>query len=75
VLASRVAGVVPAAAAVLVAGVLAAPGQAAAAPGIVISGVDLHDGMILQYGGTYYMYGTEYGCGFQWRAPGRTRTG
>lgn len=33
----------------------------------MITGVDLHDGMILQRNGTYYMYGTEYRCGFRWR--------
>lgn len=32
-----------------------------------IAGVDLHDGMMLQQGATYYLYGTEYGCGFTWQ--------
>jgi hypothetical protein len=40
------------------------------APAVTITGVDLHDGMILQSAGTYYLYGTEYGCGFQWRVGG-----
>jgi len=31
-----------------------------------ISGIDLHDGTIQKFGDTYYMYGTEYGCGFNW---------
>jgi hypothetical protein len=31
-----------------------------------ISGLDAHDGTIVQYGGTYYLYGTRYGCGFHW---------
>jgi hypothetical protein len=35
-----------------------------------VSGLDLHDGTVLQYGGTYYLYGTRYGCGFQWSVPG-----
>lgn len=32
----------------------------------VITDVDLHDSMVLQYNGTYYMYGTQYACGFRW---------
>ena len=32
-----------------------------------ITGLDLHDGMMLKSGGTYYLYGTEYGCGFTWQ--------
>jgi hypothetical protein len=27
---------------------------------------DLHDGTLLYEGGVWYMYGTEYGCGFTW---------
>lgn len=34
---------------------------------VTISGMDLHDGTIAKFGSTYYMYGTEYGCGFEWR--------
>ncbi|QUQ63251.1 family 43 glycosylhydrolase [Kutzneria sp. CA-103260] len=34
-----------------------------------ISGLDLHDGMITQVGSTYYLYGTEYACGFSWLDP------
>jgi hypothetical protein len=46
---------------------LAPPAQAQPAPGpITITGVDLHDGMMLKSGGAYYLYGTMYGCGFQW---------
>lgn len=33
---------------------------------IYTTGIDLHDGTILKSGSTYYMYGTMYGCGFQW---------
>jgi hypothetical protein len=44
--------------------------QAAAAPGFGVSGLDAHDGMITQVGGTYYLYGTRYGCGFQWLTHG-----
>ncbi|PWR14621.1 hypothetical protein DKT69_15260 [Micromonospora sicca] len=29
--------------------------------------VDAHDGQIAQFGGTYYLYGTSYDCGYQWR--------
>src|SRR5215469_103007 len=28
--------------------------------------IDAHDGMILQVGATFYLYGTSYGCGFVW---------
>lgn len=44
-------------------------GQTHAAPppaAVDIQGVDLHDGMINQVGGTYYLYGTEYACRFMW---------
>ncbi|MFB7862878.1 hypothetical protein [Streptomyces sp. NPDC056069] len=34
-----------------------------------IRGVDLHDGQIVRFGHTYYMYGSMYGCGFEWYAP------
>ncbi|SFL94538.1 hypothetical protein, partial [Geodermatophilus ruber] len=41
------------------------PGPAA----FEITGLDLHDGMIVQVGGVYYLYGTQYACGFQWLTP------
>jgi hypothetical protein len=28
--------------------------------------VDLHDGQMIKAGSTYYLYGTEYGCGYTW---------
>jgi hypothetical protein len=31
-----------------------------------ISGLDLHDGTLVQDGTTYYLYGTQYACGFRW---------
>lgn len=31
-----------------------------------VAGVDLHDGMVLKDGSTYYLYGTQYACGFRW---------
>ena len=38
--------------------------------GTTISGLDLHDGTIVEDASsgtnTYYFYGTQYGCGFQW---------
>lgn len=37
---------------------------------VTISGLDLHDGTIVQDGGTFYLYGTRYGCGFQWGVQG-----
>ena len=36
-------------------------------PPVQINGLDLHDGMISKLGSTYYLYGTEYGCGFVWQ--------
>src|SRR2546428_13150470 len=36
---------------------------------IRISGIDAHDGDLKQINGTYYLYGTSYGCGFQWGLP------
>jgi hypothetical protein len=36
------------------------------ATGFDVSGVDLHDGTVVEAGGTYYLYGEEYGCGFTW---------
>lgn len=29
--------------------------------------VDAHDGAIAEFGGTYYLYGTSYDCGYQWK--------
>ena len=37
---------------------------------VTISGLDLHDGVILHYHSTWYMYGTEYACGFTWGTAG-----
>ncbi|GAA4854468.1 hypothetical protein ACFQ34_21715 [Pseudonocardia benzenivorans] len=34
--------------------------------GVTISGLDLHDGTMLQSGGVDLLYGTMYGCGFEW---------
>lgn len=31
-----------------------------------VTNVDLHDGMVLNHNGTYYLYGTQYSCGFRW---------
>ncbi|WP_327377993.1 hypothetical protein OG393_30950 [Streptomyces sp. NBC_01216] len=44
------------------------PGPAPAA--FTISGVDLHDTVMREYDGTYYLYGTMYGCGFRWGTSG-----
>lgn len=48
----------------------ASPSTATATPAAwsLPAGMDLHDGMIQDFGGTYYAYGTEYGCGFTWAA-------
>ncbi|MGH6657993.1 MAG: family 43 glycosylhydrolase [Actinocrinis sp.] len=32
--------------------------------------VDAHDGMTALFGGTYYLYGTAYDCGFSWQTTG-----
>lgn len=32
--------------------------------------IDAHDGMVLQVGNTFYLYGTAYACGFQWQVTG-----
>jgi hypothetical protein len=29
--------------------------------------VDAHDGMLADFGGTYYLYGTSYDCGYRWQ--------
>jgi hypothetical protein len=37
---------------------------------IVVTGLDLHDGTVLQVGGEVWMYGTRYGCGYVWGKTG-----
>ncbi|MDX3527130.1 hypothetical protein P1P75_11920 [Streptomyces sp. ID05-39B] len=37
---------------------------------ILIQGVDLHDVTIKKFDDTYYMYGSMYGCGYQWYVSG-----
>lgn len=32
--------------------------------------IDAHDGQIQRFGDTYYLYGTSYGCGYEWNTPG-----
>lgn len=39
---------------------------ALAADAHVITGLDLHDPMVLKRDGLYYLYGTQYACGFRW---------
>jgi len=36
---------------------------------LTVSGLDAHDGDLLQIGDTAYLYGTSYGCGFVWGQP------
>jgi len=61
-------------AAVLAASLFSTPATADAATvptsGQLVSGLDVHDGMISKVGSTYFLYGTEYGCGFSWGTPG-----
>jgi hypothetical protein len=64
-------GLIAAVTAVLLAAGALLPAQTAPAPtGVTVLGVDLHDGMMLERGGIYYLYGTRYGCGFAWGVPG-----
>lgn len=58
------------AALLLLGGAPPTPLSATPSSSITVTGIDLHDGMVLQSGGTYYLYGTEYACGFTWRAVG-----
>jgi Glycosyl hydrolases family 43 len=32
--------------------------------------VDAHDGEIQRFGDRYFLYGTSYGCGYEWQRPG-----
>ena len=32
--------------------------------------IDAHDGEIQRFGGRYHLYGTGYGCGYEWQRPG-----
>ena len=38
-------------------------------PAFGTAGLDLHEGTVVQAGGTYYLYGVRYACGFQWQTP------
>jgi hypothetical protein len=42
----------------------------ASAEQITLTGLDLHDGTMVQDGSSLYLYGTEYGCGFTWGENG-----
>ena len=42
-------------------------GAATTPSGFDVAGLDLHDGTMIEYNGTYYLYGTQYKCGFTWR--------
>jgi hypothetical protein len=35
-----------------------------------VTGVDLHGGGLAKFGSTYYLYGEEEACGYQWYVPG-----
>ncbi|MGW0465575.1 hypothetical protein ACWDX6_09915 [Streptomyces sp. NPDC003027] len=45
-------------------------GTASRPKSFTISGVDLHDAQIVKFGRRYFMYGSMYGCGFQWYVRG-----
>lgn len=67
----RLLGLLTVAVAVVVLGAVGpvpVPALAASPPGVVaITGVDLHDGMVAEFAGVFYLYGTQYGCGYQWQ--------
>lgn len=44
-----------------------ASGVGSSPSGVTLTGLDAHDGTVLKSGDTYYLYGTRYGCGFQWQ--------
>jgi hypothetical protein len=44
--------------------------SASAQDTVVLRGMDLHDGTVLQAGDTDWMYGTRYGCGYEWGKTG-----
>lgn len=46
------------------------PSTATGASSFTLTSIDLHDGMMLQSGGTYYLYGSIYGCGYTWLTAG-----
>ena len=55
----------------LLGGVPAAPPSlATSASSFTLTSIDLHDGMVVQAGGTYYLYGSMYGCGYTWLVSG-----
>jgi hypothetical protein len=55
----------------ILAALTGAPALASTIPApVILTGLDLHDGTIVQSGGIDYAYGTRYGCGFQWGVPG-----
>jgi hypothetical protein len=57
--------------AALLAATQPAPADEPVAPptAFTISGLDLHDGMVYETDGTYYLVGSMYRCGFQWYVP------
>jgi hypothetical protein len=63
---AALAAVVLAVAVLLGAAAPAAPDPATEPAPVLISGVDLHDATIREVGGTYYMYGSMYACGYEW---------
>lgn len=52
--------------------VSAAPAASGEVPptSFTISGLDLHDTTMKRYGDTYYLYGSMYGCGYEWYISG-----
>lgn len=46
------------------------PAQAAEPAPVLVTGVDLHDVTVKKSGGTYYMYGSMYACGYEWYVSG-----
>lgn len=52
-------------------------GNGSQAPRVDTAGkrIDAHDGEIAYFDGTFYLYGTSYGCGYVWQKPGSTFCG
>jgi hypothetical protein len=50
----------------LLLGVGPASGTATPSAPVTVAGVDLHDTTVKKFGDTYYMYGSMYGCGYEW---------
>ncbi|MEU0675489.1 hypothetical protein ABZ330_21860 [Streptomyces sp. NPDC006172] len=46
------------------------PAPAATASPVLVEGLDLHDATVKKVGSTFYMWGSMYGCGYEWYSGG-----